>query len=123
MAAITQAVALRAELAMLRNSTSVECARRKVLAVQGRLDVLAANLEAALLQLEANRGTALQANVASSVDPGAMQAIFASGIDAVHAASALKRAGLETELVAADAALSEAIDTTAALEEVRDKSG
>lgn len=100
----------------------VECARRKVLAIQAHLDTLALNEELSIEQLGANRDSALaalQGAVVAGVDAEAVLAVFRSGIDAVLAAATAKRTGLETELVAADAALVEALDATTALAEVQ----
>lgn len=82
------------------------------------------------MQLEANLGAAMVANlgaamvalqtgVAAGVDATEVEAVFTTGVHEVNSDAAVKRAGLETELVAADAALSEAIDATVALAEVR----
>lgn len=113
---------LRAEFAAARASPLlVESARRKTLAVHEGLEVLAANSAAALLQLELNRDNALAAletGAVVGIEPAAVLAGFATGVDAVHASTSAKRTGLETELVTADAALSEAIDVVAALENV-----
>lgn len=103
-------------------SPIIECARLRVLAAQAGLDALATNEEAALVQLETNRDAALSvlhAGVLADVEPAEVLAIHAAGVDAVHAAAASKRSALETELVAADAALSEVIDAVASLSEVR----
>lgn len=97
-------------------------ARRRAVGIQVELDALASNETAALAQLEANRDAALLAievNVLADVDSTAITAQFVSGVDGVHAAAASKRAGLETELVAADAALSVAIDAAVDLSKVR----
>lgn len=104
----------------LATSPLVERARSCVVSVQAGLDELASNTEASLVQLEANRDAALAAlDMIGEVDPAAIQAVFSSGVDAVQAASAAKRTALETELVAADAALGEAVAATASLAEVR----
>lgn len=119
----TLAVAMQAAT---QESPLVESSRRRVIAVQVGLEMLVANEVAALVQLEVNRDAALAALVAgavagveASVEAGAIGSVFASGVDAVHAAATGKRIGLETELVAADAALGGAIDATAAIMEVR----
>lgn len=99
----------------------VDCARRRVLAIQVELDTLATNAEVAFLQLEANRDAALAAlesGAVAGVDAHAVLAAFSSGVDAAQASSTSKRVGLEAELVAADAALGVAMDAAAALSEV-----
>lgn len=103
-------------------SPFVERSRSRVIAVQVALDTLLANEVAALVQLEANRDAvlvALSVGAVAGVEALAVEAAFVSGVDAVYAAATGKRVGLETELVAADAALDEAIDATAAILEVR----
>lgn len=102
----------------------VECARRRALAPQVGLDELTANVEASLEQLDATREgllAALQVGIVTCIDAAEVHAAFASGVEALHTAAATKRTGLEVELVAADAALVEAIDAGAALAEVRKK--
>lgn len=104
-------------------STVVECARHRVIAAQTGLDALSGNLEAALVQLQANRDsatTAIHKGVFSGVDEADVLTVFAAGIAAVHTAAADKRTRLESELVVADAALSDAIDARAAVAEVGD---
>lgn len=85
----------------------IECARRRVVATQTGLDTLATNEAVALLQLEYNREATLAARVTE------VQAGFALCVDIVRADAAAKRAALETELVAIDAALCEMIDAAA----------
>lgn len=100
-------------------SIVIDSARRKICAIQAVLDALPASIEMALMQLDANRDSALTAlQTLAGFDPAEVQAVISSGVDAVHAAAASKRSGLESELVAADEALSEAIDARAALAEV-----
>lgn len=113
-----------ADQSLLEGSPLVESCRRKVLAIQAGLDALTANAEAALIQLGANRDAGLellsQTGDIADGDAASVAAVYAAGVEAVHAAAATKRAGLETELVDADAALSEAIEATTALSEVRE---
>lgn len=99
----------------------VEFARHGATTLQARLDALAVNVEAALAQLETNAAlaAAVKSGALGGVYLAEVQAAYSTGVDTVHAAAAVKRAGLEAELVAADAALGEAIDATAALAEVR----
>lgn len=102
-------------------SSLVEGARRRALALQAGLDALALNLETARGQLDANRDAALaylEAGAVTGADAVEIRAAFASGVDAVLAAAAVKRSGLESELVAADAALGTAIEAASALAEV-----
>ena len=111
-----------AESAIAHTSVFIECARQRGLVIQAGLDILSSNVETALAQLATNRDAALaaiQSDVAASVNEVDITAIFTAGVDEVHAAAAIKRAGLETELVAADAALGEAIEVAAALAQVR----
>lgn len=96
--------------------------RRKVLVIQAQLDALAVNEEVSLGQLGANRDAALEAiegTAVPGVDEEAILAVCRVGVDTVHTAASVKRTGLETELVTADAALGEAIDATVAIAEVR----
>lgn len=122
--------ALRAELARAQVSPLIESARRKTLSVQAELDALSSYVESALLQLDYNRDAALavpRSGVIASDGDGdgaaAVRAIFASGIDSLHATAATKRAKLESELVDADAVLGEVIEVATALTEVWDRSG
>lgn len=114
---------MREAFAAAKESPIVECARRKALAIQAGLDELAANVEGAMAQLDDNRITALavlQKGATARVEPAEVLAIIATGVETVLAAAATKRAGLEKELVVADAALSEAIDAVAAAVEASD---
>lgn len=100
----------------------IEIVQRRALCIQAGLDRLATNEMEALVQLEANRDAALAAvrtGRVASVEAAAVIAAFSAGVDAVQAAAARKRTGLETELVEADAAHGELIDAIAALAEVR----
>lgn len=102
----------------------VDCARRRALVIQTELDALATNTEVAFNQLEENRDAALAAlecGTMAVVGAQAVLAAFSTGVDAVQASSTLKRVALEAELVAADAALGIAMDTTTTLAEVRER--
>lgn len=96
-------------------SPIVACARHKALAIDAALCALATNEEAALSQIETTR------NVAIAV--GHPEKMFASAYEArvaeVRAAAATKRVALQTDAVAADAALEGALAAVAALSEVR----
>lgn len=99
----------------------VDSVRRRALAMQAGLDELAANEATALARLDSNRDAALVAlhgDMLPGVDPAEVMAAYASGVDTVRAAVATKRVGLETEALAADEVLVEALDTSAALTEV-----
>lgn len=91
-----------------QESFLVGCARRKALAVRAELDALAANVDACEEQLEGNGEAAI----------AAIRDLVKTGMDSLHAAASTKRAGLQTELAAADAALEAAARTTSALAEV-----
>lgn len=114
------AAALRATLAAFAAWSVGTRARRCALAIQGGLDTLAANGEAALVRLEDNSVVALAAlQEGATPNAGDVHAAIASGVDAVHMAAASKRAGLETELVAVDVALVQASEAVGVLAEVR----
>lgn len=69
--------------------------------------------------MEANRDAALEIlPTVVGVDAAAISSVCTRGIEAVLAAAATKRAGLEAELVTADGALGEAIDVKFALAEL-----
>lgn len=117
---------LRAELAALVPAAQAlalaERAQCYARAVQHLLGTLGAYEAASLAQLEANRDAvlaAVDAGDVTSVSATDVLAVFTSGVEALNAAAGAKRVGLETELVAADAALEEGTNATGALEEVR----
>lgn len=116
------AVIFRASFAARANGVHIENARRRALAVQVGLDLLEDNHSAALEQLENNRNTALdalRAGIVTDVVAADIQAVFESGVDTLGVDAHVKQTGLETELVAADAAHAEAIEISTTLAEVR----
>lgn len=86
----------------------VETARRKVLAAQAELAALAAHREDARARLEANRDAIMVT----------LQSCIEASMGALDNATVAKRTALESELEAADAALSAAAIATTALVEV-----
>lgn len=94
----------------------VLCARHKAVAIEAELAALAGNEEAVLAQLEANRHAA----IASGRFEQELSTVFDAGAAELRAAAATKRVALQTEAVAVDAALEDALAAVAALTEVRD---
>lgn len=104
-------------LELLQHVNPLEaCARHKVLAVQHALDELAGFEQAALVQLESNRGALFAMARDDETD---IQAIFDAKVSEVARLSTTRRVALERELVNADSALEEAIGATNAAIDVR----
>lgn len=116
--------AVRREFEVAETYPFVDCSRLRVQSIQSALDSLSASEASALAQLDINRD-AIIAYLGGRCPTGDELAkvvyAFESGVDSVCSAAASKRAGLESELVAADAALCGALDVTAALVEVRSR--
>ena len=89
-------------------SPLVACARHKAVAVQTTIEELDGNMEATKIQIE----DALHAVVATA------HAYSSTLLAGLHATYSTRRAALETEAVAADKALENAIDVTHGLDEV-----
>lgn len=93
----------------------VACARHKALAVDAELEALEASEGAVLAQTETIRDAA----IAAGCLPEEVAAQFEACVANIMTTVATKRVALQTEAVAADAALESALAAVAALTEVR----